>query len=78
MAVESNRQNTKGVIKVWSFIPGDYVLNYDHRGVRWKGVVDVTSPELGVLWIRTFTGERKLLDIRHDKVLRISGPNDSV
>jgi hypothetical protein len=36
-----------------------------------EGVVDVTAPHLDALWIRTSTGDRKLIDASQHKVQRI-------
>jgi hypothetical protein len=50
---------------------GDQVEIFDHRGnVEWQGVVEEIAPALGVAWIRTGMGERKLLDIREHSVRR--------
>ncbi len=51
--------------------PGDPVEIFDHRGnIEWQGAVEETAPALGVAWIRTGVGERKLLDIREHSVRR--------
>jgi hypothetical protein len=41
----------------------DRVEVRDDQGFRWTGVVDVSAPELGVVWIFTDNGERKAVDI---------------
>lgn len=54
-----------------SLLPGESVEIFDEREVaQWKGVVLETAPDIGVAWIRTDLGERKLLDIKEHSVRR--------
>ena len=56
-------------------IEGEPVEIFDERNtVQWRGTVEETAPELGVAWIRTDTGERKLLDIKEHSVRRFPCP----
>lgn len=54
-----------------SLVAGESVEIFDDREiVQWKGVVLETAPDLGVAWVRTDLGERKLLDIQEHSVRR--------
>lgn len=56
------------VFTLHALSPGDYVEAFDKRGNHLQGIVDVTADEHGVLWIHTFLGERKLLDMHEHEV----------
>jgi hypothetical protein len=52
-----------------SLITGERVEVFDEWGsMKWRGAVEETAPELGVVWIRTEACERKLLDLREHSV----------
>lgn len=54
-----------------ALMPGEPVEIFDEKNiVQWKGIVQETAPKLGVAWIRTDLGERKLLDIQEHSVRR--------
>lgn len=56
-------------------IEGEPVEMFDDRGnVQWRGAVEEIAPGLGVAWIRTDMGERKMLDIREHSVRRFPRP----
>lgn len=60
---------------LYSLIPGESVEIFDERNVaQWTGVVQETAPELGVAWIWTDMGERRLLDIQKHSVQRFPSP----
>lgn len=48
--------------------PGDLVMADDQQGGRWQGCVDETAHELGIVWILTDRGERKLLDVEEHTI----------
>jgi hypothetical protein len=55
-----------------SLSPGDQVEVYDEQGrVMMRGQTEITAPHLGILWIRTDTGERRAIDI-HEYLVRSS------
>ncbi|MFE4545477.1 hypothetical protein [Arthrobacter sp. NPDC056727] len=50
---------------------GEWVEVLDNRNVvQWRGAIEETAPELGVAWLRTELGERRLLDIQEHIVKR--------
>lgn len=52
--------------------PGDKAEAKDKRtGQLWRGVVDITAPEQGKLWLFVELGERKLFDIEVHSISRI-------
>jgi hypothetical protein len=51
---------------------GDLVVAHDERGFESQGSVELTAPEIGVLWIRTNSGERKLLDVQEHAITALS------
>lgn len=52
--------------------PGDAVEVFDDRSaVEWGGTLEEVAPELGVAWVRTDTGERKLLDVQEHSIRRL-------
>jgi hypothetical protein len=53
----------------------DRVEVRDDQGCRWTGVVDVSAPELGVVWIFTDKGERKAVDV-YDFTIETRWPSD--
>lgn len=54
-----------------SLIPGEPVqIHTDSDVVVWIGVIVETAPGLGVAWILTDTGERKLIDAHEHHVRR--------
>lgn len=54
-----------------SLVVDDVVEVFDERGtVLWQGAVETSAPHLGFAWIRTDTGERKLLDIQAHSIRR--------
>jgi hypothetical protein len=54
---------------------GEPVEMFDDRGnVQWRGTVEQIAVELGVAWIRTDMGERRMLDIREHSVRRFPRP----
>lgn len=56
-------------------VVGEPVEIFDARGnVQWRGTVEEIAPELGVAWVRTDMGERKMLDIREHSVRRFPTP----
>lgn len=47
-----------------SLAPGHRIAVKDHEtGALWRGWVDITFAERGFVWVITYVGERKLLDI---------------
>lgn len=55
-----------------SLRPGDPVEIFDDRyRVEWAGIVEETAPNIGVAWVRTHTGDRKLLHIQEHSVRRL-------
>jgi hypothetical protein len=52
----------------FSLVPGLHVEVDVEEGTRWRGAVETTAPDLGVLWIRTETGERKLVNIQEHTI----------
>ena len=50
---------------------GDFVEAWDNDGVRWHGTIDLIDQDIGVLWIHTQLGERKLLDIHEHTIRRM-------
>ena len=49
--------------------PGNRIEAWDKTGTRWQGTVDMADPDLGVIWIHTDVGERKLLDFHEHTIL---------
>lgn len=50
---------------------GEWVEILDKtNAINWRGAVQETAPELGVVWVRGETGERRLLDLREHRVQR--------
>ena len=59
---------------VESLIEGETIELFDRRhNLQCRGTVEETAAALGVAWIRTELGERKLLDIREHFVRRFPG-----
>jgi hypothetical protein len=59
----------------FTLLEGTQVEVFDERGiVRLRGAVETTAPDLGILWIRSDKGERKLLDIKVHRIRPITGP----
>lgn len=59
-----------GTISYYSLTPGESVEVFNRKNViQCRGVIQETAPELGVAWIRTDMGERRLLDI-HEHLVR--------
>lgn len=57
---------------LFSLVEGDPVEIFDERGnVLWRGWVETPAPELGVAWLRTEIGERRLLDFHEHFVRRL-------
>jgi hypothetical protein len=55
-----------------SLRPGEPVEVFDDRNViEWAGDIELTAPKIGVAWIRTHDGERKMLDIKEHSVRRL-------
>lgn len=52
--------------------PGDQVEAYNKVGVVLQGIVETVAPELGIFWIRTPTGERRLIDVQDSSVYRLT------
>jgi hypothetical protein len=48
---------------LFSLSRGGYVEAVDAAGIQWAGTVETTTLELGIFWIHTDCGERKLLDV---------------
>jgi hypothetical protein len=60
-----------------SLAVGEPVEIFDDRNVvEWGGTLEEIAPEIGVAWVRTDAGERKLLDIQEHSIRRLpsSGP----
>ncbi len=54
---------------------GDPVEAFNERGViHWRGTIETSAPDLGIAWIFTDTGERKLLDIQEYSIRRCPDP----
>ena len=54
-----------------SLAVGDLVEVFDDRSVvEWAGTLEEIAPELGIAWLRTDSGERKLLDIQEHSIRR--------
>lgn len=55
-----------------SLAVGDFVEIFDDRNVvEWGGTLEEIAPEIGVAWVRTTAGERKLLDIQEHSIRRL-------
>ena len=55
-----------------SLVVGDRVEVFDDRSVvEWGGTLEEIAPEIGVAWVRTIAGERKLLDIQEHSIRRL-------
>jgi hypothetical protein len=55
---------------------GDRLEVLDKENARkWQGVVEEVAPYIGVLWVRTVHGERKMVDIRSNPTRRVSKDN---
>ncbi len=58
-----------------SLAPGESVEVFDWKNVfQCRGVIQETALELGVAWIRTDIGERRLVDIHEHLVRRCPPP----
>lgn len=59
---------------LYSLIPGEWAEVFDDESnvLQWTGVVQETAPEIGVAWIRTDVGERKLLDVHEHSARRVA------
>lgn len=53
--------------------PGIRIEAQDQIGTRWQGTIDMAHSDLGIVWIRTDIGERKLLNFQ-EHTIRIVGP----
>jgi hypothetical protein len=53
-----------------SLLAGEQVEAFDEEGRHLSGTVETTAPDLGIVWIRTHAGERKLLDVQECSVRR--------
>lgn len=56
----------------------DYIEAVDTRGNHLQGIVDLTSPDHGVVWIHTFAGERKLLDVHEHEIYSVNARSSHV
>ena len=64
-----------GSIPFHSLVSGESVEVFNKKDViQCRGVVQETAPELGVAWIRTDIGERRLVDIHEHLVRRCPPP----
>jgi hypothetical protein len=55
-----------------SLAVGDPVEVFDDRSVvEWGGTLEEIAPELGVAWVRTDAGERRLLDVQEHSIRRL-------
>ena len=48
--------------------PGDSVTVSNEEGRRWTGTIDLVAPGLGVIWVHTHEGERKVFDVHDYKI----------
>lgn len=57
-------------IEYWSSLAaGERIEAYNENGrVYLMGCVETTAPDLGIIWIRTDLGERKLLSVQDDTI----------
>ena len=70
-----NVNTPTGSIPFDSLAPGESVEVFDWKNViQCRGVIQETAPELGVAWIRTDIGERRLVDIHEHLVRRCPPP----
>lgn len=70
-----NVNTPTGSIPFHSLAPGESVEVFDWKNViQCRGVIQKTAPELGVAWIRTDIGERRLVDIYEHLVRRCPPP----
>jgi hypothetical protein len=67
MTTRTSRTNV-GLLSVLA--TNDRVEARDFTGSRCAGSVELTAPELGVLWINTDNGERKALDVYEYEIRR--------
>ncbi|MDQ0925640.1 hypothetical protein QF038_004148 [Pseudarthrobacter sp. W1I19] len=51
--------------------PGDQVEAFSGAGVVWQGTVETVARDLGIFWIRTLAGDRKLIDVQASTVYRL-------
>lgn len=64
-----------GSIPFNSLAPGESVEVFNKKNVLLsRGVIQETAPDLGVAWIRTDIGERRLVDIHEHLVRRCPPP----
>lgn len=56
-----------------SLSPGDHVEAYSKRDGICEGTVETVAPKLGLLWIRTMAGERKLVGVDEHTIRPILG-----
>jgi hypothetical protein len=53
----------------------EFIGIFDKRGtLQWCGVVEEVAADLGVAWLRTDMGERRMLDIRGQHIRRLQWP----
>lgn len=70
-----NVDTQTGSIPLHSLAPGESVEVFNKKNViQCRGVIQETAPELGVAWIRTDLGERRLVDIHEHLVRRCPPP----
>lgn len=70
-----NVNTPAGSIPFDSLAPGESVEVFNWKNViQCRGVIQETAPELGVAWIRTDIGERRLVDIHEHQVRRCPPP----
>ena len=56
---------------LFTLAPGDRVEAHGENGRRWQGTVDLMATGLGILWIRTDAGERKIVDIQEHTIRQL-------
>lgn len=56
---------------LFSLAPGDHVEAYSERDGIWQGTVETVAPKLGLLWLHTRAGERKMVGIEEHTIRRI-------
>lgn len=52
--------------------PGDQVEAYYKAGVVLRGIVETVASDLGMFWIHTHAGERRLIDVQDSSVYRLT------